>query len=156
MWNPVGSKLFGGLPPLQAYAKHLLEAGSGGLLFRKEGGYGRGMQILDSGDCESPETVGACDRTYLHRGWDNNRLNSLTIILALTNDVMGYMARDDKGELEEKIVTMAPGEMHISPTSGTTLVAAIQTTTTQLRGCEVKPNHLYADGYFATWIGIRQ
>ena len=91
MWNPVGSELFGGLPPLQAYANHLLEAGSGRLLFRSEGKYGRGMQILDSGDCESTEAVGECDRTYLHRDWDNNRLNSLTIILALANDVMGYV-----------------------------------------------------------------
>ena len=117
MRNPVGSELFGGLPPLQAYANHLLEAGSGRLLFRSEGKYGRGMQILDSGDCESTEAVGECDRTFLHRDWDNNRLNSLTIILALANDVMGYVVRNDKGQLEEKIVTMEPGDMHIFPTS---------------------------------------
>jgi len=75
------------------------------------------MQILDSGDCESTEAVGECDRTFLHRDWDNNRLNSLTIILALANDVMGYVVRNDKGQLEEKIVTMEPGDMHIFPTS---------------------------------------
>ena len=57
MWNPIGSELFGGLQPLEAYANHLLEAGSGRLLFRSEGKYGRGMQILDSGDCESTEAV---------------------------------------------------------------------------------------------------
>ena len=117
MWNPVGSELFGGLGPLQAYADHLLEAGSGRLLFRSEGKYGRGMQILDSGDCESAEAAGECNRTFLHRDWDNNRLNSLTIILALANDVMGYVVRNDNGELEEKIVTMEPGDMHIFPTS---------------------------------------
>jgi hypothetical protein len=75
------------------------------------------MQILDSGDCNSLDPLGECDRTYLHRDWDNNRLNSLTIILALGNDVMGYIVRNDKGELEERIVTMKPGEMHIFPTS---------------------------------------
>ena len=75
------------------------------------------MQILDSGDCESAEAVGECNRTFLHRDCDNNRLNSLTIILALANDVMGYVVRNDNGELEEKIVTMEPGDMHIFPTS---------------------------------------
>ena len=30
---------------------------------------------------------------------------------------MGYVVRNDKGELEEKIVTMEPGDMHIFPTS---------------------------------------
>ena len=119
MWNPVnvGPEAFGGLSQLQDYAKHLLEAGNGRLLFRCEGTYGKGMQILDSGDCNNSVSVGECDRTYLHRDWDNNRLNSLTIILALGNDVMGYIVRNDKGELEERIVTMKPGEMHIFPTS---------------------------------------
>jgi hypothetical protein len=117
MWNPVGPELFGGLSQLQDYAKHLLEAGNGRLQFRCEGTYGKGMQILDSGDCNDSVSVGECDRTYLHRDWDNNRLNSLTIILALGNDVMGYVVRNDKRELEERIVTMKPGEMHIFPTS---------------------------------------
>jgi hypothetical protein len=117
MWNPVGDEPFGGLSQLQDYANHLLEAGNGRLLFRCEGRFGRGMQILDSGDCNSLNPIGECDRTYLHRDWDNNRLNSLTIILALGNDVMGYIVRNDKGELEERIVTMKPGEMHIFPTS---------------------------------------
>ena len=121
MWNPIGHEpykhYFGGLSLLQDYAKHLLEAGNGRLQFRCEGTYGKGMQILDSGDCNDSVSVGECDRTYLHRDWDNNRLNSLTIILALGNDVMGYVVRNDKGELEERIVTMKPGEMHIFPTS---------------------------------------
>ena len=101
MWNQLGHEPFGGLVQLQEYAKHLVEAGNGRLLFRCEGQYGRGMQILDSGDCMSPNPLGECERTYLHRDWDNNRLNSLTIILALANDVMGYVIRNDKGELEE-------------------------------------------------------
>ena len=50
MWDPVGHHLFGGLSILQDYAKHLLEAGNGRLQFRCEGTYGKGMQILDSGD----------------------------------------------------------------------------------------------------------
>ena len=57
MWNPLGNEPFGGLQELEAYANHLLEAGSGRLLFRKEGKYGRGMQILDSGDCESTQPL---------------------------------------------------------------------------------------------------
>ena len=119
MWNPVnvGPEAFGGLSQLKDYAKHLLEAGNGRLLFRCEGTYGKGMQILDSGDCNSSDPVGVCDRTYLHRDWDNNRLNSLTIILALADDVMGYVDRNEKGVLEERIVTMKPGEMHIFPTN---------------------------------------
>jgi hypothetical protein len=117
MWNPVGNEPFGGLAPLQEYAGHLAEAGNGRLVFRSEGAYGKGMQILDSGDCMSTEIVGECERTYLHRDWDNNRLNSLTIILALGNDVMGYAIRNDKGGIEEMIVRMQPGEMHIFPTS---------------------------------------
>ena len=65
----------------------------------------------------SKELVGECEQTYLHRGWDSSRLNSLTIILALGNDVMGYAIRNDKGGMEEIIVTMKPGEMHMFPTS---------------------------------------
>ena len=117
LWNPVGHKPFGGLQQLQEYAQHLLEAGNGRLLFRCEGAFGKGMQILDSGDCHSPDSLGECDRSFLHRDWDNNRLNSLTIILALADDVMGYVDRNEKGVLEERIVTMKPGEMHIFPTS---------------------------------------
>ena len=75
MWNPLGHEPFGGLVQLQEYAKHLLEAGNGRLLFRCEGRFGRGMQILDSGDCNSLDPLGECDRTYLHKDWDNNRLN---------------------------------------------------------------------------------
>ena len=48
----------------------------------------------------SPNPLGECERTYLHRDWDNNRINILTIILALANDVMGYVIRNDKGELQ--------------------------------------------------------
>jgi hypothetical protein len=117
LWNPVGQQPFGGLQHLQEYAEHLLDAGNGRLLFRCEGAFGRGMQILDSGDCHSSDPLGECGRSYLHRDWDNNRLNSLTIILALANDVMGYVVRNDKGDMEERIVTMKPGEMHIFPTS---------------------------------------
>ena len=75
------------------------------------------MQILCSGDCMITEIVGECERTYLHRDWDNNRLSSLTIILALGNDVMGYAIRNDKGGMEEIIIPMEPGEMHMFPTS---------------------------------------
>jgi hypothetical protein len=117
MWNPVENEPFGGLALLQEYAQHLAEAGNGKLMFRLEGSYGKGMQILDSGDCMSKEIVGECERTYLHRAWDNNRLNSLTIILALGNDVMGYAIRNDKGGVEEIIVPMKPWGMHMFPTS---------------------------------------
>jgi hypothetical protein len=117
LWNPVGLKPFGGLQQLQEYAQHLLEAGNGRLLFRCEGAFGKGMQILDSGDCHSSDSLGECNRSFLHRDWDNNRLNSLTIILALANDVMGYVDRNVKGDMEERILTMKPGEMHIFPTS---------------------------------------
>ena len=96
MWHPVGNVPFGGLPPLQEYARHLEDADNGRLLFRSEGQYGKGMQILDSGDCTSKEAVGECEQTYMHRDWDNNRLNSLTTILALANDVMGYTIRNAK------------------------------------------------------------
>ena len=75
------------------------------------------MQILDSSDCNSLDPLGECDRTYLHRDWDNNHLKSLTIILALGKDVMWYVVRNGKGDLQERIVTMKPGEMHIFPTS---------------------------------------
>jgi hypothetical protein len=117
LWNPIGQEPFGGLQQLQEYAQHLLEAGNGRLLFRCEGAFGKGMQILDSGDCHSKEPLGECHRSFLHRDWDNNRLNSLTIILALGNDVMGYVGLNAKGEEEDRIVTMKPGEMHIFPTS---------------------------------------
>ena len=117
MWNPIGSELFGGLEPLEAYADHLKQAGNGRLLVRSEGKFGRELQILDSGDCLSTEPLGECHRTYVHRDWDNNRLTSLTTILALTYDVMGYVFRNDNGELEDKIVTMEPGDMHVFPTS---------------------------------------
>ena len=84
MWNPVGplAMEFGGLLALQQYGAHLLAAGGGRLVFRCQGTFGKGMQILDLGDCHSATDV-ECGRTYLHRDWDNNRLNSLTCTLAL-------------------------------------------------------------------------
>jgi hypothetical protein len=119
------------MEPLQEYAQHLAEAGNGRLLFRSKGTYGRRMQILDSGDCMSKEPVGECQRTYLHRDWDNNRLNSLTIILALGNDVMGSAIRNDKGEEEQIVVAMKPGKRTFSQQVCTTLVTAMRITTTR-------------------------
>jgi hypothetical protein len=109
------------------------------------------MKIPDSGVCMSKEFVGECEWIYLHRDWDNNRLNNLNIVLALSNDVMGYVVRNGKGELEERIVTMKPGKMHIFPTSVYHFGCSHADYNNTIEG-----SHVYAGGYFATRIGTRQ
>ena len=79
-------------------------------MLRNVSTFGLGIQMLDLEDyCTQ---VGLCEHSYSHRDWDNNVLNSLTVVLARSHGAMGYQSTED-GNIVDELVRAEPGILHV-------------------------------------------
>jgi hypothetical protein len=87
-WKSTKQGNYADIEELKAYVDYIMEATDGGLVVRARGEYGRGIQVIDSGDCWVANSI--CRRSVVHRDFDQGRHNSLAIVIALQNDVFGF------------------------------------------------------------------
>ena len=101
------------VPALKNYVGYLLESCNNTMVVRSTGTLGRGVQVLDSGNCD--HSKGKCGRSCWHRDFDNGRLTSVTTLLAMDRDCIGFPKFDE--DPEPLIVHLQAGDVVMFPTT---------------------------------------